>query len=73
MAISMWHLGADTMDLSEFIEYVDATYREVCRDALVDMAPKLTSLARNKGFLKAFILSELKQLREYQVSNLYSS
>lgn len=73
MAITLDCSPADTIELAEFIEFIDKSYKKINLDALQDCASNLARLANNRMFLSSFIATELKKLQKFQVGNDYTA
>src|SRR5436305_14335085 len=73
MAITIQDNRSDSMELPEFMDHVNRNYKHVTLESLLEIAPYLAKLARNRHFLEDFIIAELKDISTFQLHNPYSA
>jgi hypothetical protein len=73
MAITITSDSDDQIELREFFEYVNGTFKSITLDSLVEMAPYFRRLGNNRKFLASLIADELKAITTFQENNPYSS
>ncbi|HIF5533750.1 TPA: hypothetical protein ACX3CA_003520 [Vibrio parahaemolyticus] len=63
----------EKIELHELIEYIDGRYKTITLDNLIDIAPVFNKLNNNSDFLARFICNELKNFKNFQENNIYTS